>query len=269
MRFLTIFTLVLSFFLLGACSAPAPTETKGTPNPTETTTPQNVQVQQVDDTVATLVAATFTAQAVGTQQSSAALAGIVETRVAGTLTAIRPSDTLTPPPSPTLPAPTETETATPIPSPTSTSITLPTSTSPPAAPPIRLPTTSSIKYPAPYTARPAKWSVLVGQDTDITFAWRSNVLLAQDERFIVYTRFTYDYDREPWSGWCITAWTQDTQWTSTGDWRHIAPGCFGETVKGVQKVIQWMVIIQRYANGQVLGDLSPDSEPSEFIWKSI
>lgn len=269
MRFPFLFSLLFSCLLLGACSAPAPTETKATPNPTQTSTPQTVQVQQVNDTIATLVAATLTAQAVGTQQSSFALAGIVETRVAGTLTAISPSNTSTPPPSPTLPAPTETETATPTTSSTSTSIPLPTSTSPPVAPPLPLPPTSSIKYPAPYTARPAKWSVLVGQDTDITFAWRSNVLLAQDERFIVYTRFTYDYDREPWSGWCITAWTQDTQWTSTGDWRHIAPGCFGQTIKGVQKVIQWMAIIQRYANGQVLGDLSPESEPSEFIWKPI
>jgi hypothetical protein len=253
--------ILLSGVVLGACSAPAPTQPIVAPSATENSVLQTAAAVQVGDTVATGVAATLTAQAIGTEQSSAALAVSVATDVAATLTAFRPTETSQPSPSPTQTAPTET------PTPTPTETPIPTPTSRPIAPLPRPTPTSAVMYPAPYTARPALWDIIVGQNADITFAWRSNVLLKEDERFIVYTRLTYDYDREPWTGWCITAWTQDTQWTSTGDWRHIAPGCFGETISGVQKVIQWKVIIQRYANEQVLGDLSPDSEPSEFIWR--
>jgi hypothetical protein len=254
--------IVLSIVVLVACSAPAPTQPTAMPNATENSLLQNAEAARVGDTVATGVAATLTAQAIGTEQSSAALQVSVATDVAATLTALRPTETSRPPPSPTELIQTETPIPTETPSPTPPS-------RPIAPPPPPLPPTAEVEYPAPYTARPALWDVIVGQNADITFAWRSNVLLKEDERFIVYTRWTYDYDQEPWSAWCVTAWTQDTQWTSTGDWRQIAPGCFGEATKGVQKVIQWNVVIQRYANEQVLGDLSPESEPSEFIWRPV
>ena len=252
--------IVLSGVVLGACSAPAPTQPTVMPSVTDNSLLQTAEAARVGDTVATGVAATLTAQAIGTQQSSAALQVSLATDVAATLTALRPTETSQPPPSPTEPEPTETPIPTGTPSPTPTS--RPTAPKPP-------PPTSVVTYPAPYTARPALWDVIVGQNADITFAWRSNVLLKEDERFIVYTRWTYDYDQEPWSAWCITAWTQDTQWTSTGDWRQIAPGCFGESTRGVQKVIQWKVVIQKYANEQVLVELSPESEPSEFIWRPV
>jgi hypothetical protein len=254
--------IILSVVVMGACSAPAPTLPAATPNATETSVFRASEAVRVGDIVATAVAATATVQAIGTQQSSSTLEASVATSVAATVTALRPTNTSLPPPSPAAAPPTETPIPTLPPSPTPT-------IRPVAPPPPPSSPTPSVKYPAPYLGRPGLWDIVVGQNTDITFAWRSNVLLTADERFIVYTRWTYDYDREPWSGWCITAWTQDTQWTSTGDWRQKAPGCIGEAISGVQKVIQWIVIIQRYENGQVLGDLSPESVPSEFIWRPV
>lgn len=252
--------IVLSGVALGACNAPTPTAPAVTFAVTEIPVPRTVESVRIGDAVATGVAATLTAQSIGTQTAFAANQISVSTSVAETLTALPPTETITP--SRTPPPLTETPTPTLTPS--------PTPTRPPVAlPAIRATPSPSVIYPAPYTARPALWDIIVGQNANIAFAWRSNVLLRADERFIVYTHFTYDYDREPWSGWCITAWTQDTQWTSTGDWRQIAPGCFGEMIRGVQKVIQWKVIIQRYANEQVLGSLSPDSAASEFIWRPV
>jgi hypothetical protein len=238
--------------VLSACAAAAnqnPSQSGEPANNAATSVSQTVAVVASGNGIATSVAATLTASAIAVDQSPEAQ---IQTRVAATLAWIATASAI---PSSTLPPPT----SAPVPSPTAPPVTVN------PAPVVKAPAAS--KYPAPVLAQPTKWQFIVGPNANITFGWRSAAMLESDERFIVYSRWTYDYSKGLWSNWCVTVWTQDTQWTSTGTWRDINPGCFGEATKGVQKVIQWKVVIQHFVNDQILEARSPESEPSQFTWK--
>jgi hypothetical protein len=131
-----------------------------------------------------------------------------------------------------------------------------------ATPAVPVPT-----YPAPIAASPAQWTILYGQNTDITFAWISPVALQANQWFVIYLQWSFDPAQGGWSDWCPAAWTKDTTFVSTGAMRDQYGGCLKEATSGVGRGVQWFVVIQTMGNGGFTGNLSPESNRLIYIWE--
>lgn len=259
------------------CTVPGPAPTLTTPN-VETRVAQTVEAAIVDYEIATRVAATLGARAapsdearlvssenaMSTRGTATLYPGLAVTvNSASTVPTVSPSLTLALPPTVTL-VPTTVPTRTPEPSGTAIASSNFTRTRTPAP----VSTAAAFKYAAPQLASPQKWEYIVGPNVNIRFTWTSTAVLAENEWFDVWTRWTFDVASNQWSNWCRAGWTRSTEWVSIGIERQAASNyCFREMTNGVARAIQWVVIVQRFVDGEFQANLSPESERWEFIWQ--